>query len=86
MMNYLKRAYEWHKYPLNAFLHIVALIILVIALWNHSWLGIVTAFIVALIGHLIQETYEHKDRIDKLEKKPITHSPLRRASRNRRER
>ncbi len=68
-INYIEKLIEWHKYPINAFLHLVALIILVIALWYHSWIGIVIAFVIALIGHLIQETYSHKDRIDKLEKK-----------------
>ncbi|MBI2449599.1 hypothetical protein HYV49_04860 [Candidatus Pacearchaeota archaeon] len=68
-MNYIEKLCEWHKYPINAFLHLVALIVLIFALWNHSWVGIVSAFIIVLIGHLIQETYDHKARIDKLEKK-----------------
>ena len=67
--NYIEKVVEWHKYPINAFLHLIAAVILVIALWNHSWIGIVIAFVIALVGHLIQETYSHKDRIDKLEKK-----------------
>ncbi|MEK6862168.1 MAG: hypothetical protein AABY07_09460 [Nanoarchaeota archaeon] len=61
--------FEWHKYPINAALHAVALIVLIIALWNRSWMWIVIAIIVAAIGHLIQETYGHKARISKLEGK-----------------
>ena len=68
-MNYLKKVFDWHKNPVNASLHLIALIVLIFSFWNHSWIGIVTAFVIALIGHLIQETYDHKDRIDKLEKK-----------------
>ena len=68
-LEYIEKLIEWHKYPINAFLHLIALIILVMALWNHSWMWIIIAFVVALVGHLIQETYSHKDRIDKLEKK-----------------
>ena len=69
MKNYIKKMFEWHKYPVNAVLHAIAGIILIFALWNNSWMWIVIAIIVAAIGHLIQETYGHKARIDKLEGK-----------------
>ena len=68
-MRYMKKLYQLHKYPINAFLHFVVLIVLIVSLWNHSFMGIVFAFVIALIGHLIQENKEHKERISKLEKK-----------------
>ena len=68
MKNYIEKIFEWHKYPINAALHLIALIILIFSLWNHSWIGIVVAFIIALVGHLIQETHDHKNRINELEK------------------
>ena len=61
--------FEWHKYPINAALHAIAGVILIFALWNHSWLWVVIAIITASIGHLLQKTHEHKTRIDKLEGK-----------------
>lgn len=68
-MNYLQKVCDWHTNPINASLHIIAAIVLIFSLWNHSWIGIVVAFVIALIGHLIQETSHHKERIEKLEKK-----------------
>ncbi len=68
-MRYMKKLYQLHKYPVNAFFHFIALIVLIISLWNHSFMGMVFAFVIALIGHLIQEIKEHKERIGKLEKK-----------------
>ena len=69
MKDYMNKLYQWHKYPLNALLHFIALIVLIVSLWSHSFLGIVFAFVIALIGHLIQENKEHKERIGKLEKR-----------------
>ena len=69
MKDYFQKLFEWHKYPVNATLHFIALIVLFVALWNHSWLWVVIAIIIAAIGHLIQETHGHKARIDKLEGK-----------------
>ncbi len=43
-----------HKNPLNCFLHLMAGIILIYALWNHNWILILIAILVAVLGHIIQ--------------------------------
>ena len=43
-----------HKNPINCFLHLIAGILLVYALWMHNITLIVIALIIALIGHIIQ--------------------------------
>lgn len=56
----LDKLYALHKNPVNAFLHVIAIIILIFALWNHSWMWIAIAFIIAAIGHLIQMSRKSK--------------------------
>lgn len=50
----VEQIYLWHKHPANMWLHIVAGIILIFALWDHSILWIFIAFLVAGLGHAIQ--------------------------------
>ena len=51
---------EWHKDPVNAFLHGVSFIIIIIALWNHSVGWIILAIIIMILGHLIQGKHHHR--------------------------
>ena len=44
-----------HKNPWSLFLHLVALVIAVYGLWNHSWTWIIIAIVVAAIGHLVPD-------------------------------
>lgn len=43
-----------HKNPLNLALHIFALVVLIMGIVMWSWVIVVVAIAVALIGHLIQ--------------------------------
>ena len=43
-----------HKNPLNCLLHLIAVIIAIYALWNHSVNLILVAIAIAIIGHVIQ--------------------------------
>ena len=46
------------KNTINSILHIIALIVLIIGLWTHSWLLIIFAIIIALVGHIVQALQE----------------------------
>ncbi len=50
----LDKLYALHKSPVNASLHMLAGIILIFALWNHSWMWIAISLVIAAIGHMIQ--------------------------------
>ena len=43
-----------HKNPINCILHLIAVIIAIYALWNHSVNLILVAVAIAIIGHVIQ--------------------------------
>jgi len=45
---------KWHGSPLNMAFHFLAFVVLVYGLWMHSWSVILSAVVVALIGHLSQ--------------------------------
>ena len=45
---------ELHKNPVNCILHLIAGIILIYALWAHKTGLILTAILVAIVGHIIQ--------------------------------
>jgi len=51
---------SWHKNPANAFLHGIAFIIFIIALWQHSFWNVLLALLVAFLGHVIQAQSEGK--------------------------
>jgi len=55
-----EKLYAWHKNPVNAGLHMLSGIILIFALWNHSWMWIVVSLIIAAIGHMIQASSRSK--------------------------
>jgi len=58
---------KMHKNPVNCFLHLIAGIILIYALWNHNLLLILIGVLVALTGHIIQSAGSKKT--DKTEKR-----------------
>jgi len=45
---------EMHKSPVNCLLHLVAAIIVIIALWYNSLAWILVGILIAVIGHIIQ--------------------------------
>lgn len=45
---------EMHKNPINCFLHLVAAVIVICALWIHSIPWILIGILIAVIGHIIQ--------------------------------
>jgi|GEM_PF-2187179 len=45
---------NWHSSPINIILHIIAFILIISGLWNHSIKTIIIAVLLAVIGHLIE--------------------------------
>lgn len=45
---------EYHKSPVNVFLHLIAGILLIYALWQHNLTLIIVAILIALLGHFVQ--------------------------------
>lgn len=43
-----------HKNPINCLLHVIAAILFIYALWNHSIELILVAFLIFVVGHIIQ--------------------------------
>ncbi|MDO8517337.1 MAG: hypothetical protein Q7S33_04405 [Nanoarchaeota archaeon] len=55
----------WHKSPVNILLHYVAGIILIYGLWYHQWSFIISAIVIAIIGHIIQSCLIKENKGDK---------------------
>ena len=49
-----------HKNPINCFLHLIAGIVLIYALWEHSVTLILIGILIAVIGHIIQAAQDKK--------------------------
>ena len=60
---------EKHKNPINCFLHLVAVVIVIYALWIHSIPWILIGVLVAVIGHIIQEVGKNPGKKEKIKKK-----------------
>jgi len=43
-----------HKNPVNCLFHVIAIIIVICSLWLHSYVGILIAILIAIVGHIIQ--------------------------------
>ena len=56
-----------HKNPINCILHLIAAVIAIYALWNHSVNLILVAIAIAIVGHVIQ--YFTANKIEKKTKK-----------------
>lgn len=48
----LDKLVDRHKNPLNQILHLAALVVGVYGLWNHDWVLIIVAVVVAIVGHM----------------------------------
>jgi 4-hydroxybenzoate polyprenyltransferase len=57
-----KKMSEMHKDPINCFLHLVAAIIVICALWQHNIMWILIGILVAVVGHIIQEARKKKGK------------------------
>ena len=55
-----------HKNPLNCFLHLIAGLILIYALWNHNLTLILIAILVAVLGHIIQALTRKQAKPEKI--------------------
>jgi 4-hydroxybenzoate polyprenyltransferase len=53
---------EMHKSKLNCALHLIAFIVLIYALWVHSIELILAAFLIAILGHIIQAVKDKKPK------------------------
>ena len=58
-----------HKNPVNCLLHVIAAIILIYALWQHSIEWILIAFLIAIVGHIIQAATAKKTKTAKKKKR-----------------
>ena len=45
---------EMHKNPANCLLHVIAGIVVIVALWQHSLAWILIGILIAIVGHIIQ--------------------------------
>ncbi len=54
-----------HRNPINCFLHLVAGILLIYALWVHDINLIIWAVLIFAIGHLIQTLMKRKQKKEK---------------------
>lgn len=52
-----------HRSPINCLLHLIAIVILVYALWNHSIKLILIAFLIIVIGHIIKALTIKKEKV-----------------------
>lgn len=55
-----EKMHKMHKNPINCFLHLVAAVIVIYALWVHSIMWILIGILIAVIGHIIQAVSEKK--------------------------
>ncbi len=51
---YCEKCCEMHKNPINCLLHLIAVIVVVVALWKHLVEWILIGILIAVIGHIIQ--------------------------------
>ena len=48
------KCYEMHKSPVNCLLHLIAAIVVIVALWYNNVDWILIGILIAVIGHIIQ--------------------------------
>jgi len=53
---------EMHKNPANCLLHLIAAIVVIIALWYNSIEWILIGILIAVIGHIIQAATTKKTK------------------------
>jgi hypothetical protein len=58
-----EKCYSMHKNSVNLIFHLVAIIIIIYALWSNSIEGILVGLLIAVIGHIIEELKKKKIKI-----------------------
>jgi len=56
----INKILDMHRNPVNCFLHLVAAIVVAVALWHHNVTWILLGLLIAVIGHIIQAISERK--------------------------
>lgn len=51
---FCRKCCEMHKNPLNCFLHLIAAVVVIYALWKNNIGLILLGILIAVIGHIIQ--------------------------------
>lgn len=54
-----------HKSPVNCLFHLIAAIIIIYALWEHSLGWILIGILVGIVGHIIQESGNKGKKVEK---------------------
>jgi uncharacterized membrane protein len=52
---FTKKIYEMHKSPTNCVLHIIAIVVVIYALWINSLVLVLVGILIGVIGHIIEE-------------------------------
>ena len=59
------KCYEMHKSPVNCLLHLIAAIVVIVALWYNNVDWILIGILIAVIGHIIQAATTKKIKVKK---------------------